>query len=459
MTLENFKNIYFIGIGGIGMSALARYFLFHGKNVGGYDRTSTLLTEKLIDEGADIHFQDEIDSIPQIFKNKEDTLVIYTPAIPSNHMEFTFFQNKHFILKKRAEVLGLITQSYKGLCIAGTHGKTTTSTILAHLLHQSHIGCNAFLGGISKNYDTNLLLSKTSPYTVIEADEYDRSFHWLSPYIAVITSVEADHLDIYGSERNYRESFEIFTSLIQPKGTLLVKEGLKLTPKVTQGVDIYTYSIGKGDYYAENIKIEEGEIIFDFITPNGKIEKIQLGVPIAINIENSIAAMAVAMLIGVSIEEIKEGIKSYRGVDRRFDFQIKTPNLVFLNDYAHHPAEVRQSILSIKQLYPTKKITGVFQPHLYSRTSNFYKEFAESLSLLDKVILLDIYPAREKPIEGVSSQLIYDALLTTTEKILIRKEALLDAIKQEDIEVLITLGAGDIDTFVPEIKNILTNRL
>ncbi|NMA73931.1 MAG: UDP-N-acetylmuramate--L-alanine ligase [Bacteroidales bacterium] len=459
MTLENFKNIYFIGIGGIGMSALARYFLFHGKNVGGYDRTSTLLTEKLIDEGADIHFQDEIDSIPQIFKNKEDTLVIYTPAIPSNHMEFTFFQNKHFILKKRAEVLGLITQSYKGLCIAGTHGKTTTSTILAHLLHQSHIGCNAFLGGISKNYDTNLLLSKTSPYTVIEADEYDRSFHWLSPYITVITSVEADHLDIYGSERNYRESFEMFTSLIQPKGTLLVKEGLKLTPEVTQGVDIYTYSMDKGDYYAENIKIEEGEIIFDFITPKGKIEKIQLGVPIAINIENSIAAMAVAMLIGVSIEEIKEGIKSYRGVDRRFDFQIKTPNLVFLNDYAHHPAEVKQSILSVKQLYPTKKITGVFQPHLYSRTNSFYKEFAESLSLLDKVVLLDIYPAREKPIEGVSSQLIYDALRTTTEKVLIRKEALLDVIKQEEVEVLITLGAGDIDTFVPEIKNILTKRL
>ncbi len=459
MNLENLKNIYFIGIGGIGMSALARYFLFHGKNVAGYDRTVTPLTEKLMEEGADIHYQDEIDSIPKTFKNKENTLVVYTPAIPSNHTEFIFFQKNHFNLKKRAEVLGLITQSYKGLCIAGTHGKTTTSTILAHLLHQSHIGCNAFLGGIAKNYNTNLLLSKTSPYTVIEADEYDRSFHWLSPYIAIITSVEADHLDIYGSEKKYVESFQKFTSLIQPKGVLLLKEGLSISPKVSKGVKIYTYSITKGDYYAENITIDKGEIIFDFITPKGRIEKIQLGVPIAINIENSIAAMAIAMLIGVNAEEIKKGIKSYKGVDRRFDFQIKTPNLIFLNDYAHHPAEVKQSILSIKQLYPTKKITGVFQPHLYSRTQSFYKEFAESLSLLDKVILLDIYPAREKPIEGVSSQLIYDALSPTMEKKLVKKESLLEVIKREPIEILITLGAGDIDVFVPEIKNILTNRL
>ncbi|NLZ81011.1 MAG: UDP-N-acetylmuramate--L-alanine ligase, partial [Clostridiales bacterium] len=441
MNLENLKNIYFIGIGGIGMSALARYFLFHGKNVAGYDRTVTSLTEKLMEEGADIHYQDKIDSIPKTFKNKENTLVVYTPAIPSNHTEFLFFQKNHFNLKKRAEVLGLITQSYKGLCIAGTHGKTTTSTILAHLLHQSHIGCNAFLGGIAKNYNTNLLLSKTSPYTVIEADEYDRSFHWLSPYIAIITSVEADHLDIYGSEKKYVESFQKFTSLIQPKGVLLLKEGLSISPKVSKGVKIHTYSITKGDYYAENITIDKGEIIFDFITPKGRIEKIQLGVPIAINIENSIAAMAIAMLIGVNAEEIKKGIKSYKGVDRRFDFQIKTPNLIFLNDYAHHPAEVKQSILSIKQLYPTKKITGVFQPHLYSRTQSFYKEFAESLSLLDKVILLDIYPAREKPIEGVSSQLIYDALSPTMEKKLVKKESLLEVIKREPIEILITLGA------------------
>lgn len=459
MNLESLKNIYFIGIGGIGMSALARYFLFHGKKVGGYDRTPTSLTDKLIEEGADIHYEDDIHKIPDCFKDKKETLIIYTPAIPSNHTEFTFFQKNQFNLKKRAEVLGLITHSHKGLCIAGTHGKTTTSTILAHLLHQSHIGCNAFLGGISKNYDTNLLLSKTSPYAVIEADEYDRSFHWLTPYIAVITSMEPDHLDIYGSEKAYRESFEKFTSLIRPKGVLLLKEGLALSPQVAKEVRIYTYSLHKGDYHAENIIIDKGEIFFDFITPKGKIERIQLGVPIAINIENSIAAMTVAMLIGVSLEEIKQGIESYQGVDRRFDFQIKTPNLVFLNDYAHHPAEVRQSISSIKQLYPNKKITGIFQPHLYSRTQSFYKEFAESLSLLDKVILLDIYPAREEPIEGVSSRLIYEALNPATEKTLIKKEDLLDAIAKEPIEVLITLGAGDIDAFVPKITNILTNRL
>mgnify|MGYP003761291731 FL=1 len=459
MTLENIKNIFFIGIGGIGMSALARYFLFQGKNVGGYDKTPSILTKELEKEGANIHYNDSLASIPASFKNKEETLIIYTPAISTDHKEFQYFQSNHFQIKKRAEVLGLITQSSKGLCIAGTHGKTTTSTMLAHILHQSHIDCNAFLGGISKNYNTNLLLSSTSQYSVIEADEYDRSFHWLTPYIAVITSAEPDHLDIYGSEACYMESFEKFTSLIQPNGTLLLREGLSIKPKVQKGVKVYTYSINKGDYYAENILIENGEIIFDFITPNERIKEVKLGVPIAINIENSIAAMAVALLTGATQEEVKKGIESYKGVDRRFDFQIKSPNLVFLNDYAHHPAEVKQSIASIRQLYPEKKITGVFQPHLYSRTQSFYREFAKSLSLLDRVILLDIYPAREQPIKGISSQLIYDELDSSVEKRLIKKDELLHIIEDESIEVLITLGAGDINTFVPFIKNILLKKL
>lgn len=459
MTLENIKNIFFIGIGGIGMSALARYFLFQGKNVGGYDKTPSILTKELEKEGANIHYNDSLASIPASFKNKEETLIIYTPAISTDHKEFQYFQSNHFQIKKRAEVLGLITQSSKGLCIAGTHGKTTTSTMLAHILHQSHIDCNAFLGGISKNYNTNLLLSTTSQYSVIEADEYDRSFHWLTPYIAVITSAEPDHLDIYGSEACYMESFEKFTSLIQPNGTLLLREGLSIKPKVQKGVKVYTYSINKGDYYAENILIENGEIIFDFITPNKRIREVKLGVPIAINIENSIAAMAVALLTGATQEEVKKGIESYKGVDRRFDFQIKSPNLVFLNDYAHHPAEVKQSIASIRQLYPERKITGVFQPHLYSRTQSFYREFAKSLSLLDRVILLDIYPAREQPIMGVSSQLIYDELDSSVEKRLIKKDELLHIIEDESIEVLITLGAGDINTFVPFIKNILLKKL
>lgn len=457
MDLRSIKNIYFIGIGGIGMSALARYFLFQKKNVAGYDKVPSTLTKRLEEEGAIIHYEESVNFIPDTFKKNKETLIIFTPAIPSEHKELVYFQENNFSLKKRAEVLGLITHSSKGLCIAGTHGKTTTSTILAHLLHQSHIGCNAFLGGISKNYKTNLLLSKTSPYTVIEADEYDRSFHWLSPYIAAITSMEADHLDIYGSEKNYIDSFEKFTSLIQPNGVLLVKEGLPLTPRLNQGVKIYTYSRTKGDFYAQNIKIDNGEIYFDLITPTKKIKDIQLGVPIAINIENSIAAMAISLIIGLSEEEVREGIKSYQGVDRRFDFQIKTPKLVFLNDYAHHPAEVKQSISSIRELYPNKKITGIFQPHLYSRTQSFYKDFAKSLSLLDKVILMDIYPAREMPIEGVTSELIFNELDSQVEKKLIKKEELLSYIAEEPIEVLITLGAGDIDTFVPQIKNLLKN--
>lgn len=352
----------------------------------------------------------------------------------------------------------MLTRSSKGLCAAGTHGKTTTSTMAAHLLHQSHIGCDAFLGGISKNYGTNLLLSDTSEFVVIEADEFDRSFHWLTPYATVITSTDADHLDIYGTEEAYLESFSHYTSLIQSGGTLIMREGISLHPRLQEGVKCYTYSTESGDFHAENIRIGGGEIIFDYVSPLGNIQNVQLGVPVAINIENGIAAMALAQLSGATNEEIKAGMASFRGVDRRFDFKIKTDKIVYLSDYAHHPEEIKQSILSMRALYEGKKMTGIFQPHLYTRTRDFYQEFADSLSLLDEVILTDIYPARELPIEGVSSQLIYDNLRPGIEKTLCKKEEILEILKGKEIEVLITLGAGDIENYAASICEILDER-
>jgi UDP-N-acetylmuramate--alanine ligase len=352
----------------------------------------------------------------------------------------------------------MLTQSGKGLCVAGTHGKTTTSTMAAHLLHQSTIGCNAFLGGISKNYGTNLLLSDKSEYIVIEADEFDRSFHWLTPYATVITATDADHLDIYGTKEAYLESFSHYTSLIKPNGALIMREGIELSPQLQKGVNCYTYSIDSGDFHAENIRIGNGNIIFDYISPLGNINDIQLGVPIYINIENGIAAMALAQISGVNADEIKAGMASFRGVDRRFDFKIKNERIVYLSDYAHHPEEIKQSILSMRALYKDKKLTGVFQPHLYTRTRDFYKEFAESLSLLDEVILTEIYPARELPIPGISSQLIYDHLQVGVEKCICKKEDLLSLLKDKDIEVLMTLGAGDIDNYAPQICDLLKEK-
>ena len=455
MNINTIKSVYFIGAGGIGMSALVRYFLSKGKEVAGYDRTQSELTEELIKEGANIHYEENISLIPDSCKIKKDTLVIFTPAIPQTHKEFTYFKENGFEILKRAQVLGMITTTEKGLCVAGTHGKTTTSTLTAHLLHQSHIGCNAFLGGISKNYKTNLLLSETSNYVVIEADEFDKSFHWLTPFATVITATDSDHLDIYGTREAYLESFNKYTSLICPGGYLIAKKGIDLSPAVQEGVKIYTYGITDGDFKAENIRIGNGEIVFDFISPFGNINDIKLGVPVYVNIENGIAAMSLAQIAGVSNEEIKNAMPTFSGVDRRFDFKIKEDNLVFLSDYAHHPAEIRQSISSIKALYPDKKVTAVFQPHLYTRTRDFYKEFAESLSLADEIILLDIYPARELPIEGVTSKLIYDNIQEGKVKTLCKKEELLDLLKKKEIEVLITLGAGDIDNMVPQIYNIL----
>lgn len=458
MNINTIKAVYFIGAGGIGMSALVRYFLSKGKKVGGYDRTPSELTEKLIEEGALIHYEENVALIPEEFLHPETTLVVFTPAIPATHKELVYFQEHHFEIHKRAQVLGMLTQTEKGLCVAGTHGKTTTSTMAAFLLDHSHVGCNAFLGGISKNYHTNLLLSDKSEYVVIEADEFDRSFHWLTPYATVITATDSDHLDIYGTHEAYLESFCKYTSLIRPDGYLIMKEGLELKPDVKPGVTVYTYSVDKGDFHAENIRIQDGEIYFDYISPLGNIANIQLGVPVYVNIENGIAAMALAQIGGATPEEIKAAMPQFRGVDRRFDFKIKNSHIVFLSDYAHHPEEIRQSVTSIRRLYPDRKITAVFQPHLYTRTRDFYQDFARSLSLLDEVILLDIYPAREAPIPGVTSQLIYDNLRPGIEKSMCTKEELLDVLKHKKLDVLITLGAGDIDNFVPQIYELLKDR-
>lgn len=455
INIDNIKSVYFVGAGGIGMSALVRYFLSKGKFVAGYDRTPSELTECLIAEGAQIHYEEDVHLIPEACRDRENTLVVLTPAIPQEHEELTYFRDNGFEIQKRAQVLGTITHSSKGLCVAGTHGKTTTSSMTAHLLYQSHVGCTAFLGGISKNYGTNLLLSQTSPYTVIEADEFDRSFHWLSPYMSVITATDPDHLDIYGTAEAYLESFEYYTTLIQPGGALIIRKGISLHPQVQPGVKVYTYSRDEGDFHAENIRIGNGEIFIDFVGPEVRIEDIRLGVPVSINIENGVAAMALAHLNRVTDEEIKQGMASFRGVDRRFDFKIKNDRIVFLSDYAHHPSEIKQSVLSIRELYRDKKITAIFQPHLYTRTRDFYKDFAESLSLLDEVILVDIYPAREQPIPGVTSQLIYDNLRPGIEKSMCKKEEILDVLKNKKIEVLITLGAGDIENYVPAITEKL----
>lgn len=450
------KSIYFIGAGGIGISALVRYFLTKGYNVGGYDRTPSDLTETLIKEGAHIHYEENVETIPDCFKEKDSTLVVYTPAIPADHKELEFFRENGFDLQKRAQVLGFLTQAHKGLCVAGTHGKTTTSTMTAHLLHQSHVDCNAFLGGISKNYGTNYILSDTSDYVVIEADEFDRSFHWLRPYMTVITATDPDHLDIYGTKEAYLESFRHYTTLIQQGGALIIHKGLEMKPDVQEGVKVYEYARTEGDFHAENIRIGGGEIVFDFVTPTATIRNIQLGVPVSINIENGIAAMALAWLNGVTEDEIRRGMKTFGGVDRRFDFKIKTDRMVFLSDYAHHPNEIEQSVKSIRELYQDKKIAAVFQPHLYTRTRDFYKEFADSLSLLDKVYLCDIYPAREAPIPGITSKLIYDNLRPGIEKQLIRKEDVVESVKQKDFDVLILLGAGDIENYVQQITEVLS---
>ena len=457
MEFKDIKAIYFIGAGGIGMSAIARFFLNKGLVVAGYDKTPSDLTQTLEKEGMLIHYEENIDAIPIECKNPQSCLVIYTPAIPADHQELIYFKNGGFEIQKRAQVLGTLTRSHKGLCVAGTHGKTTTSTMCAHIMHQSHVDCNAFLGGISKNYGTNYILSDTSDFVVIEADEFDRSFHWLRPWMSVITSTDPDHLDIYGTKEAYLESFRHYTTLIQPNGALIIHKDLEMKQDVQDGVKVYEYSLNEGDFHAENIRIDNGEITFDFISPIENVKDVELGHPVPINIENAIAAMAMAQLNGCSVEELKNGMKTYKGVDRRFDFKIKNDQLVFLSDYAHHPQEIYQSAKSIKELYGNRKVTAIFQPHLYTRTRDFYKEFAEALSQLDEVILCDIYPARELPIPGVTSQLIYDNLKEGVQKSMIHKEDVLDFVRNHRFDVLVVLGAGDLDNYVPQITKILEN--
>ena len=429
MELKDIKSVYFVGAGGIGMSAIARYFLKKGMVVAGYDKTPSALTERLKDEGALIHYEENVDEIPQACKNPQKTLVIYTPAVPADHAELVYFRENNFEIQKRAQVLGTLTRAHKGLCFAGTHGKTTTSTMCAHIMHQSSMDCNAFLGGISKNYGTNYILSDESDYVVIEADEFDRSFHWLRPWMTVITSTDPDHLDIYGTKEAYLESFRHYTTLIKPGGALIIHKGLEMKANPQEGVRVYEYSRDEGDFHASNVKIENG-----------------------------IAAMAMAQLNGCTAEELRYGLQTYRGVDRRFDFKLKTDRIVFLSDYAHHPKEIYQSARSIRELYSDRKITAIFQPHLYTRTRDFYRDFADSLSQLDEVILTEIYPAREEPIEGVTSKLIYDNLREGVEKQIIRKDDVLQFVSSRDFDVLVVLGAGDLDNQVPQIEKILRQK-
>jgi UDP-N-acetylmuramate--alanine ligase len=457
MEIKDIKAVYFVGAGGIGMSAIARYFISRGLVVAGYDKTPSDLTRQLEKEGMLIHYEENIDAIPAACKQPESCLIIYTPAIPAEHQELQFFRQHGFEIQKRAQVLGTLTREHKGLCVAGTHGKTTTSTMCAHIMHQSHLNCNAFLGGISKNYGTNYILSD-SDYVVIEADEFDRSFHWLRPWMSVITSTDPDHLDIYGTKEAYLESFRHYSELIQPEGALIIHKGLEMKEHLQDNVRRYDYALQEGDFHAENIVIENGEITFDFVSPIENVKGIQLGQPIPINIENGIAAMAMAQLAGCTADELRNGMKTFRGVDRRFDFKIKTDKLVFLSDYAHHPKEIYQSAKSIRELYRNRKITAIFQPHLYTRTRDFYKDFADALSQLDEVILTEIYPARELPIEGVTSALIYDNLRPGIEKQIIRKDDVLDLVKRRDFDVLIVLGAGDLDNQVPQITKILEDK-
>ena len=458
MEAKDIKAVYFVGAGGIGMSALVRYFIHRGLVVAGYDKTPSELTHRLEEEGAQIHYEENVDAIPQACKDPKHCLVVYTPAIPAEHQELQYFRQKGFEIQKRAQVLGTLTRQMKGLCVAGTHGKTTTSSMCAHIMHQSHLDCNAFLGGITKNYGTNYIVSD-SDFVVIEADEFDRSFHWLSPWMSVITSTDPDHLDIYGTNEAYLESFRHYTELIQPGGALIIHRDLEMKDHLQDGVRRYDYALSEGDFHAENIQIENGEITFDFISPIENVPGVQLGQPVPINIENGIAAMAMAQLNGCTADELRNGLKTYGGVDRRFDFKIKTSELVFLSDYAHHPKEIYQSARSIRELYKNRHITAIFQPHLYTRTRDFYQDFADALSQLDEVILTEIYPARELPIEGVTSELIYDRLAPGVEKQLVKKVDVLSLIESRSFDVLIVLGAGDLDNQVPEMAKILSSKI
>lgn len=448
---NNKKNIYFVGAGGIGMAALERYYIAKGCKVAGYDRTPTPLTDALISEGVDIKFVDSPESIPIEFRSPESTLVVYTPAIPSSSPILSWFNDHGFSPIKRAAVLGEITRGSKGICFAGTHGKTTTSSMAAHILNSMPCGCNAFLGGVLRNYNSNFILNPDSEYSVIEADEYDRSFHHLSPRIAVVTATDPDHLDIYGTEEAYLESFARFTELIQPGGALIIHTGLKLRPRTQPGVDIYTYSRDEGDFHAKNIRRGDGTIRFDLVTPSDLVADIELGVPVEINIENAIAAMAAAWVAGQRDFDVwRSAMSSFLGAKRRFEFHYRGNGRAVIDDYAHHPDELKQSIRSVKALFPGQKLTVAFQPHLYSRTRDFAPEFAEALSQADEVVLLDIYPAREQPIAGVTSEIIFNRI-TAPKKMLIKRDELPGVVAQLHPQILLTAGAGDIVDTLPAV--------
>jgi len=454
MNLDNIKYIYLLGIGGIGMSALARYFNILGVKVSGYDKTPTLLTDQLQTEGINIHFKDDISKIPQ-----ETELVIYTPAIPKDLKEFVHLKNSGRPMQKRSEVLGLITRNKKAIAISGTHGKTTVSSMIAHLLHHSKIGCSAFLGGIVKNYDSNLIVSETSEYVVVEADEFDKSFMQLFPFATVITSIDADHLDIYGGFQQLKDSFSAFAGQNSKEGFLMIKKGVDIKLAKVKAKKTFSYSIKeKADYFADNISYTNGIYSFDISTPERKISDIHMNMHGLINVENALVAMAVTLYLGVSTEEIMTGISSFEGVKRRFDYQIRKNNLVFIDDYAHHPEEIKGLVTSIKKMYPGKKVLGIFQPHLFSRTRDFADDFAKSLDLLDEVILLPIYPARELPIDGVTSELILSKMTIPGKEVCNKKE-LLKILSEKEFEILLTIGAGDIDQLVKPMKEYLLNHI
>ncbi|MGN0202701.1 MAG: UDP-N-acetylmuramate--L-alanine ligase [Candidatus Cryptobacteroides sp.] len=451
--MSEYKKIYFLGIGGIGMSAIARYYKFKGYPVAGYDKTPSDLTLELEKEGIDVHYEDDIDCIP---KDVESTLVVYTPAIPENLGEFVYVKEHNYTLIKRSRMLGELAQGQTCLAVAGTHGKTTTSTMVAHILNVGHNGCSAFLGGISKNYGTNLLMSQT-PALVAEADEFDRSFLQLRPAIAAITSMDADHLDIYGTHEEYCKAFRQFAA--QVSGKLVVKKGLPVGEADTRAkVFSYSYDDCGADFHAEGVRQDNlGHCTFDLVHPKGRINGIRCGVPGWVNVENSIAAAAICLLHGVSAEGVRKGLETFQGVRRRLDVHINEPGLTYIDDYAHHPAELASAISSIKNMFPGRKLTAVFQPHLFSRTRDFAEEFARSLSMADKLILLDIYPAREEAIPGVTSEIIFDKV-TCAEKVLLAKEELLEYVGKEEIDILATFGAGNIDRFIKPLEEMLSER-
>ncbi|MDD2984412.1 MAG: UDP-N-acetylmuramate--L-alanine ligase [Crocinitomicaceae bacterium] len=454
-TLETYKNVYFIGIGGIGMSALARYFKMKNWNVSGYDKTPSPLTDELVKEGIDVHFEDLGNNIPTPFSNAADTLVVYTPAIPASLGEYTYFQNNNFKVLKRAAVLGMITRASKGLGVAGTHGKTTTSTLLAHILNESHLKCNAFLGGISSNFNTNFVASTTSEFTVIEADEFDRSFLQLNPFASIITSTDADHLDIYGNAETFLKGFQDYANQINPEGFLILRKGLEIQSPAT----IQTYAIDEdADFKGQNLRTKDGHFYMDMVTETSKWNDIELGLPGIHNAENALGCIALCLNLGLSEEEIRHGLASFKGVKRRFEFHIRTKELIYIDDYAHHPTEIKALVSSVRLLYPGQKITGIFQPHLYSRTKDFMQNFANELSQVDELILMPIYPAREEPMEGITSDALL-AMCSIKDKKVWNSEEVIEHLKNQEAGVFLSIGAGDIDRIVPKIKSTLSKNL